>query len=44
MNRGSVPVRLSIMVREPQPLRKVAYPGASAPIKMFRLGGGKKMA
>jgi hypothetical protein len=42
LTRGLAPVHLSIMVRDPQPLRKVAYSGAaSAPIKMFQLGGRK---
>ncbi|OIW32074.1 acetyltransferase [Coniochaeta ligniaria NRRL 30616] len=42
LTRGLAPVRLSIMVRDPQPLRKVTYSSAaSAPIKMFQLGGRK---
>ncbi|KAJ9160932.1 hypothetical protein NKR19_g2816, partial [Coniochaeta hoffmannii] len=43
LTRGVSPIRLSIMVRDPQPLRKVAYSGttATAPIKMFQLGGAK---
>ena len=28
--RGPTPVKLSIMIREPQPVRKLAYPGAVA--------------
>jgi hypothetical protein len=40
LDRGSSPVRLFIMVREPQPLRKITYAvGATAPIRMFRTGG-----
>jgi hypothetical protein len=42
LNRGLAPVRLSIMVRDPQPLGKIAYCGTvSAPIKMFQLRGAK---
>lgn len=41
LERGPVPVRLSIMVREPHaPGRKAAYPSANPMVKKFV--GGKK--
>jgi hypothetical protein len=40
LDRGSTPVRLFIMVREPRLISKVTYTvGATAPIKMFRTAG-----
>lgn len=36
--RGRAPVRLSIMVREPEPAQKVVY---SIPTKALGFGGGK---
>jgi hypothetical protein len=41
LERGQVPVRLSIMVREPKSGRKLAYP---VPIKKFHIGGEKLAA
>ncbi|KAK3390379.1 hypothetical protein B0H63DRAFT_389941 [Podospora didyma] len=43
LDRGRAPVRLSIMVREPQPARKVAYPSAASTtaammVRKFHMG------
>jgi hypothetical protein len=39
LERGDAPVRLSLMVREPQSDHKIAYP---TPIQVLGLGSGKK--
>ena len=36
LERGAAPVWLNIMVREPQPVRKLAYPGAVVKIQTGR--------